>query len=162
MSKQKGEPAKRGRPSKFTAEVAAEICERLANGEPLAKICRDEHMPNASTVWDWEQADEPFSQRLSRAREVGCDAIALDALEIADESTHDVIVNEDGSERTNGEVVARSKLRVDTRMKLLGCWSRRYGTQRTEVDVSGKLEHDASKMLGELGSLLEAAMKAGQ
>lgn len=165
MSKQKGEPAKRGRPSKFTAEVAAEICERLANGEPLARICRDEHMPGVVTVWEWEQADAAFSERVARARSAGFDEIAYDMLHIADTQEQGVIRKVEGDKitETTEDMLGHRKLRVDTRAKLLACWDpKRYGTQRTEVDVSGKLEHDASKMLGELGSLLEAAMKAGQ
>lgn len=61
-------PAKRGRPSKFTPEIADEICERLANGEPLAKICRDEHMPTRVAVHDWAKADGEFLYA-SHARE---------------------------------------------------------------------------------------------
>src|SRR5438552_3546860 len=46
--------AERGRPSIYSDKLAAKICERLACGKPLAKICRDEAMPAYSTVRKWE------------------------------------------------------------------------------------------------------------
>jgi len=63
-----------------------------------------------------------------RARERGCDAIAEDSLAIADDSSGDMIVDDDGEVRFDSENVARSKLRVDTRMRLIAKWnSGRYG-----------------------------------
>lgn len=41
---------KRGRPSKFTQEIADEICRRLAMGESLRSICRDEGFPTEAAV----------------------------------------------------------------------------------------------------------------
>ena len=49
--------AKRGRPSKYTKAVADEICLRLAKGETLRSICRDEHMPHEATVRQWAVQD---------------------------------------------------------------------------------------------------------
>lgn len=39
-----------GRPTVMTEEMSAEICSRLAEGESLRSICRDESMPALSTV----------------------------------------------------------------------------------------------------------------
>lgn len=39
-----------GRPTAMTPEVVTEICERLAGGESLSSICRDESLPARSTV----------------------------------------------------------------------------------------------------------------
>ena len=39
-----------GRPSIYNQELAATICERLIYGEGLRAICRDDAMPNISTV----------------------------------------------------------------------------------------------------------------
>lgn len=102
-----------GRPSKFTQEVAAEIVARLSTGEPLAVICRDDHMPCDDTVRAWADKDEALSRDIARARETGFDAIALKALEIADDTQGDP---------------QRDRLRVDTRLKLLAKWDpKRYG-----------------------------------
>lgn len=116
-----------GRPSKFTPEVAQEICGRLSKGEPLAQICRDEHMPSTTTVATWKANDNDFSVSIARAREDGYDAIAEECLRIADATENDTIDTEHG-ERANTEWISRSKLRVETRLKLLAKWDpKRYG-----------------------------------
>lgn len=66
-------PAKRGRgrPSTYTREVADKICVRLANGETLAAICRDEGMPGDSTVINWALDDrDGFAERYAHARRI--------------------------------------------------------------------------------------------
>jgi hypothetical protein len=115
------EKAKPGRPSKYSAALVESICARLAQGEPMAVICRD--------------GDPAISAAIARAREEGYDAIAAYTLEIADDSRNDWTdaKAEEGDERAinsreNGEVIQRSKLRIDTRLKLLAKWDpKRYG-----------------------------------
>lgn len=121
-----------GRPSSFTAELAEEICDRLSKGEPLAVICRDEHMPAVRTVSDWTKAHEAFSANFARAREVGFDVIAAECLAIAEDGSHDYKTKKraDGEEyeEFDSEHVQRSKLRIETRLKLLAKWDpKRYG-----------------------------------
>lgn len=124
-------PKKRGRPSKKNPEVCAEICKRLSEGEPLAVICRDDHMPHDSTVRDWADGDEDFSHAIARAREIGFDVIAAGCLEIADDARNDwmeVRGKDDAGWTANGEHIQRSRLRIDTRLKLLAKWDpKRYG-----------------------------------
>lgn len=43
-------PPLTGRPSKYTPQLAAEICDRMANGKGLREICSAPDMPNRSTV----------------------------------------------------------------------------------------------------------------
>lgn len=116
-----------GRPSKYTPEISQEICERLSKGEPLAQICRDEHMPSTSTISTWKANDSELSANIARAREDGYDAIAEECLRIADATENDTLNTEHG-ERANTEWISRSKLRVETRLKLLAKWDpKRYG-----------------------------------
>lgn len=116
-----------GRPSTFTQEIADEICRRLAQGEPLAQICRDDNMPAVRTVSDWKKASEAFSADFAHAREEGFDQIAADCLDIADETSNDTVYGESGA-RANTEWISRSKLRIETRLKLLAKWDpKRYG-----------------------------------
>lgn len=117
-----------GRPSDYTDEIAEEICERISTGEPLAQICRDDHMPALRTVYDWRDARENFSANIARAREVGFDVIASDCLAIADETSNDTKIGTNGDAQPNSEWITRSRLRVDTRLKLLAKWDpKRYG-----------------------------------
>lgn len=121
-----------GRPSTFTQEIADEIIERLSQGEPLRQICRDDRMPAWQTVYRWKADDEAFSRRIAGAREAGFDAIAEECLEIADETAFDTVSTEHG-DRANSEWISRSKLRVETRLKLLAKWDpKRYGDKITQ------------------------------
>ncbi len=120
-----------GRLSTFTEEKAAEICERLSKGEPLAVICRDEGMPETRTVYDWRDAHPEFAAGFARARDVGFDVIATDCMDISDSASNDWMEKNDPNNPgyvANGDHIQRSKLRVDTRLKLLAKWDpRRYG-----------------------------------
>jgi hypothetical protein len=79
------------------------------------------------------------SLAIARAREDGFDAIALDALKIADYGDDDFVEDGEGNLRPNHELVQRSKLRVDTRLKLLAKWDpKRYG-DKTAVEHSGSM-----------------------
>jgi hypothetical protein len=132
-NKPKAEARPLGRPSSFTQEIADEICARLAKGEPLASICRDEHMPAVRTISGWKDQSEAFKADFARAREEGFDKIAADCLDIADETAFDTIQGENG-DRANTEWISRSKLRIETRLKLLAKWDpKRYGDK---VDVN--------------------------
>jgi hypothetical protein len=109
-----------GRPSDFTPELAATICARLAAGETLRAIAKDEDMPPESTVRGWALEDrEGFSAHYAKAREIGYMAMADETLEIADDGSNDTYKTDEGQEATNHDVIARSRLRVDTRKWLL-------------------------------------------
>jgi hypothetical protein len=108
-----------GRPSLKAPELCDEIVQRISEGEPLRQICRDEHMPEWRTVYDWVAGDAEFAARIARARELGFDAIAEQALDIADD---------------RDDEPASRRVRVETRLKLLAKWSpKKYGD---------KLEHE--------------------
>lgn len=111
-----------GRPSTFTQEIADEICERLACGEPLAKICQDAKMPAYSTVRKWEVENEDFSALSARAKRDGTHYLADDCVVIADEPLPEL----------GGKTeVSHRKLKIDTRMRLIGKWnSRDYGDRQ--------------------------------
>jgi hypothetical protein len=127
-------PKKIGRPTKRTPEVVKEICDRLSNGEPLRAICRDLHIPNWDTVYDWMARDEGFALLVAQARENGVEAIAQDTLAMID-APPQVVVDNNGVSRIDPAYVQWTKLRTEQRMKLLACWSpNRYGNR---VQVAG-------------------------
>ena len=115
-----------GRPSKYTPELVEEICERLSKGEPLAQICRDDHMPRRQTVHNWMDRDEAVNGQVARAREDGFERIATDCLEIIDSEPS--LVPTTGAK--DGSDVTWKKARAEVRMKLLACWDpKRYGNK---------------------------------
>ena len=122
------------------AEIKAQLVEAIAQGIPEAVALRDNpNMPNVETVFQWRKRDERFAQSIAHARKLGHDAIAVQCLQIADDSSNDRTTDEDGREQTNTEVIQRSKLRVETRLKLLSKWDpKRYG-DRIQADVTAKV-----------------------
>jgi hypothetical protein len=73
-----------GRPSEFSAEVAAKLLERIAEGESLRQICAAEDMPGRSTVYQWLCANKEFADQYARAREEQADTLADEITDIAD------------------------------------------------------------------------------
>lgn len=73
-----------GRPTKYTDALADHICDRISNGESLAAICRDESMPNPSTIYRWLVADETFCNMYTRAREEQAETLADQIIQISD------------------------------------------------------------------------------
>ena len=129
-------PKKTGRPSKHTAEIAAEICERLSTGETMRQICRDEHMPHWTQVYEWLARDDSLSLRVARAREAGFDALAEEALDIANtqhmgrKKVFSSGGEDDGVTVTEEDALGHRKLQIETRLKLLACWNpAKYGSK---------------------------------
>jgi len=123
-------------------EIIDEIVAGLSDGVSLRELCRRDGMPSWRTVYDWMNADAAFASRIAHARDVGYDAIAEDILDIADDGTNDWVERKmkDGSvkETLDAEHVQRSKLRIETRLKLLAKWNpKKYGEKQT-VDVGNK------------------------
>jgi len=57
---------------KYTRELDETICQRLANGEALKAICREDAMPASRTVRTWVAKDlNGFAARYAQARELG-------------------------------------------------------------------------------------------
>jgi len=146
---------KTGRPSKYTPEIAREMCELLSEGVPLREICRMEGYPAWRTVYDWMYRDDAalasgggvgLSAAIARAREAGYDAMAEECLIIA--NTPHVGVKEVRSvDHRGNETVALStedmlghrKLQIETRLKLLAKWDpKRFGDK---VQLSGDAEN---------------------
>ena len=157
--------AKKGPKSLYTEKLASEICERLAKGETLKQICRDEHMPAAPTVRLWAVDDvNGFADRYARARDAQIEHWADEISEIADDGSNDWMERETKSGRVikvvDQEAVNRSRLRIDTKKWLLSKLKpERYGER---VNLSGsidlntrtdeQLESRLAQLLGKTGS----------
>lgn len=133
---QKPEKGSRGRPTLYTDAIAAEIIDRLGHGEPLQAICRSEHMPSATAVYEWINEKSAtfkpqFSADFAQARARGFDAIAADTLRIADtpvEGVEYVLKANGDTEEKRGDMLGHRKLQIETRLKLLAKWDpKRYG-----------------------------------
>jgi hypothetical protein len=56
-----------GRPTLYSPELLESICERLAQGEALATVCRSPGMPSVRTFLQWADEKEDVAAAYSRA-----------------------------------------------------------------------------------------------
>lgn len=117
----------RGRPRRSNeAEIKRDILVALSIGTPLSVAARANNITR-QCVHQWQSTDPEFSEDLAAARSLGWDALAHECLEIADDGTNDWMETRDHDGeptgwRFNNEAVLRSKLRIETRMRLLRAW----------------------------------------
>jgi len=133
-----------GRPSSYSPEIAQRICDELARGKSLRRICEADDMPADRTVFRWLDSNEEFRQQYARAREEQAEHYAHEIIEIADDGSNDTYEDDDGHVKTNYDVIQRSRLRVDARKwiaaKLL---PKKYGEMK-------HIEHSGSVTLEQL------------
>ena len=152
-----------GKP-KYTEKHETEICERIAEGESLQSICKNEHMPTVSTVIGWlmdtkEDSEgnsvlirQKFSDHYARARLISYQLMADTLLDIADDGRNDYMERLKANGETelvvDQEHIQRSRLRVDKRQWFLSkVLPKIYGDHiqvTNDVKVSGTIEHKAA------------------
>ncbi len=132
-----------GRPSVYTEDAAHEILRRTAQGEPILRICRSEHLPARSTVYEWLHDNlHGFADKFARAKELGAEAIRDETFDIADDGFNDWMEkeNKDGSTfvALNKEAIMRSKLRIDQRQWYLSVFKPSVYGNKQSVELTGK------------------------
>ncbi len=115
----------------YTPEIVTKVCELLSQGITLEEIGRMDDMPKANTLHGWKNPNaksdlvpDSVAEDIARAREIGYDVIASRTRETArgkGDSTFDV---------------QRDKLIIDTDLKLLAKWTKKYA-DKSSVEVGG-------------------------
>lgn len=130
------------RPCEFTQELADRMCEQLADGKSLRKVCEAEEMPCKATVFKWLREIPGFSDQYARAKEEAADSFVDDLGDIADDGRNDWMKDNDPDNpgyKANGENIQRARLRVDTRKWIASkLKAKKYG-DKVEHEHSGKL-----------------------
>lgn len=122
------------RPSTYTPELAAFICDEMAEGKSLKDICADDSMPKVSTIGYWRAAHPEFAALYAHARELAGDAEADLAKHYA-ELTHVAL--------PNGMYVPidpqRARLMADTAKWRAGRLNTKNWGDKTQVEHSGSI-----------------------
>ncbi len=156
---------KLGRPSKYSEKIADKICELYASGKTITECARLVGIERHA-VYRWMKVNKDFSYRLACARELFADAIAEEALRIADTPMTGEIVEETASpdgmivKVKKVDMIEHRKLQVDTRLKLLAKWAPdKYGDIKTlKVDAT-----DEAKGMAEVyAKMLDAQKDDGE
>ncbi len=120
--------------SKYTPELGEAICRRLSEGKSLLAACKELNVPHR-TARQWEKDVPEHGTNATRARELGCHALADQMLEIS--NTPQIgeirIVKADGGMETRQEdMLAHRRLQIDTRKWLISRWLPKiYGDRTT-------------------------------
>lgn len=131
----------------------------------MAAICADEDMPAEGTVYRWLATKAYFRERYALAREVQADRLVDEILDIADDTASDTAYSAAGSPGPNTEWISRSKLRVESRLKLMALLApKRYGGKLDLTSGGEKLGAvDYSKLSPEaLAEILHVTAPAAQ
>lgn len=108
---------KRGRPTDYTPELAKEICTAIASSSKgLGRLCKDNpNWPNQDTIFTWLKIHSEFSEQYARAKRLQIEVLVDEIIEIADDSSQDNIINQQGQIICNNATINRARLRIDTR-----------------------------------------------
>jgi len=75
----------RGRPSLYNDQIVEEICEEIARGAALHRLCEDrKDFPAESAVYRWLEKHDDFREKYARARERQAERRAEEIILIAD------------------------------------------------------------------------------
>ena len=108
-----------GRPSLYNDMVVDKLCRLIAtSNKGLHHICKNNpDLPEYKTIFNWlnDPDKKDFLHKYVRAREEQAEYLADEIIEIADDSSRDTIVTDDGREIFNQEFAQRSRIRIDAR-----------------------------------------------
>jgi hypothetical protein len=126
--------------TRYSPAIATTILERIAAGESLRSICREPAMPSFQAVLKWAFENKGgFRDKYAFAMDIRAQWMHEEMLEIADaiEPGKRVKKTPNGTEIIIGDMVERSKLKVETRKWILARMApRRYGDKITQ-EISG-------------------------
>jgi hypothetical protein len=106
--------------------MAAIICERMAEGLSLLKICQMDGMPAMSSVFLWQVKHPEFSELYARAQLDRAQAFGEQILAVSDAKSSDM------------GAVQRDRLKVDTRKWLMSRMDpKRWGDRLTHTNADG-------------------------
>lgn len=135
----------RGCPSKYTALIAADIFQRLEEGQTLTSICRLPGMPHISVIYDWEGALPEFAEGLARARRLHAHSIASDSMDIIDSTAGSINLTQ----------VRSAEVRAKHRLELAKVHNRAYYGDKMAVSHDVVIETMADRLKRLTGGFVE-------
>ena len=153
---------KNGRPTVFDQKIANVICKRIINGESLNTICSDKAIPCRASVFNWlaNKKHKTFLDQYTYARERQAETFIDQCVDIADDNENDEIevMGKDGKPyiRVNHDHINRSRLRVDTRIKIAEKLAPKKYTPKNEISgpEQGPIEITPDETLRRLAFML--------
>ena len=151
-----------GRPTKYTEELGAKICDMLATGKSIKQI--EETCDVTHATWElWRDTIPSFSTAYRRARKLSV-RLRMDQLShIADDDSNDILYDKDGRIVINSAGVGRSRERAGAIKQWLGyvrgCQIKALANAKTADEVmtiaqahleDGEISYDEAEKLAKL------------
>lgn len=130
---------------KFTPELGDTICQHIADGLSVRKVCALDGMPKMTTIFRWlaDGEHEVFREQYEKAREIGLEVHADSILEIADtplEGVETKIMADGGVEVKKGDMLGHRRLQIDARKWVLSkLLPKKYG-DKMDLNHSGEIK----------------------
>lgn len=127
-----------GRKKKYTPELVRRLLSALASGRTLVSICEELDV-SPDTVYWWCSEHPDFAKDFARARDFGDDILEEEVLEIVDAEhiSEEQIIEKTGKRMTikkrRFDNVARSRLRMEARLKIVA--RRKGGQQNRRIEI---------------------------
>lgn len=138
-------------------EILNGICQKVAEGATLRKAC-DAFDRNRLSFMTIMRRDPALKTMYEEARAIAAELEADDLRVIADENQDDILDDGKGGLRGNTAAVARSKLRVDTRLRLMGSFNRdRFAEKRDPPSANVTINVNAAERLESARARAKAA-----
>ena len=155
----------RGRPSDISEKIIAEICGRLACGEPVSKISQDKHMPGMTTIYMWLRRHDDFRKSYEEARKDGAHSFADQIAHIIDMEPLKV-TDELGNVKIDPGSISWNRLRMDGRKWLAAkylpkVYGERIGVEGVEGGAPIRTEDATYEKLHAILSNMELKKRAG-
>lgn len=137
-----------GRPTTYTPELGDIVCEGIASGKSLVRICEDESLPSPRSVYRWLREQEAFRQNYEVAKDDMADYMAEESIDIADNQASQVAMVDEVPLVLNGKPVmvtdsasvAHARLRIDTRKWYASKLKpKKYG-EKVQTELTGSVE----------------------
>lgn len=123
------------RPSDYTPELAAKICEGIAQGKSLRTVAREEWAPALSSVFLWLRDHKEFSDQYARACEERTEAHNEILLDLGDEALKEA---HGADPKAANAVVSAVKLKADNLKWVMSKQKpKKYG-DKVDVTSDGK------------------------
>lgn len=132
-----------GRPEAWTIDKRSEainiIIDRICEGESLRAIllhANRDVLPSMSLFLIWVSEDNQLKDQYARAMDIRSEVLFDEIIEIADTDNGDLDISDDGKLIVRGEVVQRSRLKIDARKWALSKMQpKKYG-DKLDIDHS--------------------------
>lgn len=139
--------------------IIAHVLAETATGRFISRIlAEDEGMPASTTFWRWIFDDENLRAKVADARAQGVEALLDECGEIADDGRNDFMekqTREGSFVALDKEAVMRSKLRIETRIKMAQMLKpKTYGPKLDltsggeRIGLSGEIEAARQRVTG--------------